>query len=110
MRDAQFCSFSLSLEDKIGMYTDDDLKNLSEEEKKRQSRNFQMQIIILDSDNRKVENKKNALDAEIRKLKVDQERLRIEMDEKKKEYDEAVRQISKNEEDMKRLKKKMNLL
>ncbi|MFA7319084.1 MAG: hypothetical protein WC022_00575 [Parcubacteria group bacterium] len=92
------------------MYTDDDLKNLSGEDKKRQSRNFQMQIIVLDSDNRKVENRKNMLDAEIRKLRVDQERMRIKMDEKKKEYDEAVRQILKNEEDMKRLKKKMNLL
>jgi len=92
------------------MYTDDDLKNLSEEDKKRQQRNFQMQIIVLDSDTRKIQNKKNVLEAEIRKLKVDQERNRIESDEKKKEYEKISQQIIQNEEDMKRLKKKLTLV
>lgn len=92
------------------MYTDDDLKNLSEEEKRKQLRNFQMQIIILDSDTRKIQNKKVMLDAEMRKLRMDQERTRIELDSKKKEYDTVSYQIIKNEEEMKKMKKKMNLL
>ncbi len=91
-------------------YTDDDLKNLSEEEKRKQLRNFQMEIIVMDSDTRKIQNKKSTLEMEIRKLRMDQERMRIEMENKKKEYDTLGYQIIKNEEDMKRLKKKINLL
>ncbi len=91
-------------------YTDDDLKKLSEEDKKKQMRNFQMEIIVLDSDTRKMQSRKAMLDAEMRKLRMDQERMRIESENKKKEYDTISYQIIKNEEEMKRLKKKLNLL
>gem|GEM_PF-2893498 len=69
-----------------------------------------MEIIVMDSDTRKIQNKKSTLEMEIRKLRMDQERMRIEMENKKKEYDTLGYQIIKNEEDMKRLKKKINLL
>lgn len=92
------------------MYTDDDLRNLSAEEKKKQQRNFQMEIIVLDSDTRKIQSRKALLDAEIRKIGMDQERARIELENKKKEYETISYQIIKNEDEMKRLKKKLNLL
>ena len=92
------------------MYTDDDLRNLSAEEKKKQQRNFQMEIIVLDSDTRKIQSRKALLDAEIRKIGMDQERARIELENKKKEYETISYQIIKNEDTMKHLKKKLNLL
>ncbi len=91
-------------------YTNDELEKLNPEEKKRKLHDLQMQIIMLDSDNRKVQARKSILEAEIRKIKMDQERARIELERRKQEYDKIEYQIIKNEEDLKRMKKKMNLL
>ena len=92
------------------MYTNDDLKNLSDEDKKRQRNSIQMQMIMLESDNRKLVSQKNMLDAELRKLRIDQERIRVDHDQKKKEFDVIVYKISQGEEDLKRIKKKLNIL
>jgi ABC-type molybdate transport system ATPase subunit len=92
------------------MYADDDLKNLNDEDKKRQRNAIQMQMVMLESDNRKLVSEKNMLDAELRKLRMDQERIRVEHDQKKKEFDAVTYKISQNEEELKRMKKKINLL
>ena len=92
------------------MYTNDDLKNLSEEDKKRQRNSIQLQMVMLESDNRKLINEHNLLDAEMRNLRMNEERLRINLDEKRKRYDMVKNQIAQNEEELKRMKKKLNVL
>ncbi|MDR3558813.1 MAG: hypothetical protein P4L62_02220 [Candidatus Pacebacteria bacterium] len=92
------------------MYTNDDLKNLSDEDKKRQRSSIQMQMIMLESDNRKLVSQKNMLDAELRKLRMDQERIRVDHDQKKKEFDVLIYKIGQGEEELKRMRKKINLL
>ncbi len=92
------------------MYTNDDLKNLSEEDKKRQRNSIQLQMVMLESDNRKLISEHNLLDAEMRNLRMNEERLRINLDEKRKRYDMVKNQIAQNEEELKRMKKKLNVL
>ncbi len=69
-----------------------------------------MELLILDSDARKFSNEKNSLDAEMRKLKQDGERVKISLDEKKRRYETVIREISSREEETRRLKKKLNSL
>lgn len=92
------------------MYTQDELSKLSDEDKKKQKNSIQMEIIILESDISKVTERKNVLAAEIRKLKYDEEKLRVELDAKKKEFESAVQKIADGEAEIKRLKKRLNLL
>ncbi len=92
------------------MYADDELGQLSEEEKKRKFRALQMQIIMLESDNRKIINEKNLLEAEMRKLKTDQERIKIELTNRKQRFDKIGFRLTQNEEDLKKMKKKLNLV
>lgn len=92
------------------MYTADDLQNLSEADKKKQRQAIQVQIIMLESDGRKFLNEKNVLDAEIRNIRMDTERLRIGMEERKKRLEKVSYQIKENEAERIKLKKKLNLL
>lgn len=92
------------------MYTNDDLQNLSEEEKKKQKHSIEMQVVILESDQRKVVAEKNMLEAELRKLKMDEERLRIVLEGKKERMQKVTYEISQNEEELKRLRKKLNFV
>jgi len=84
--------------------------NSTDEEKKRQRHALEMEIIMLESDMRKDLAENNALDAEIRKLRMDAERMRIAMDEKKKRFDKISFDLTQGEAEVKRLKKKINLL
>ncbi|HAI74249.1 MAG TPA: hypothetical protein DCS28_02555 [Candidatus Moranbacteria bacterium] len=79
-------------------------------EKDRQKRRIQMELLILDSDARKFSNEKISLDAEMRKLKQDEERIRISLDEKKRRYETVTREILSKDEETRRLKKKLNSL
>jgi len=92
------------------MYTQDDLANLSEEDKKRKKHSVQMEMIMLESDLKKSRNIKDDLEAEIRKLRYSEEKLRIEMEEKKEQFGKINQVITQSEEDIKRLKKQLNLL
>lgn len=92
------------------MYTSDDLANLSPEEKKKKRNSLQMEVIMLESDLRKAVAQKGVLDAEIRKLKYDEERIRVSVDAKKKELEQTVFKITESETEIKRIKKKLNLL
>ena len=83
---------------------------LSDEDKSRKEHSINMQLSILDSDQKKFEVEKNSLDAEIRKLKTEGERLRLDLDEKKKRLDEITYKFSQNEAEIKRLKRKLTEL
>jgi chromosome segregation ATPase len=78
--------------------------------KESQKRRIQMELLILDSDMRKLTTERTTLDAELRKLRQDGERIRLNLDSKKKRYDIVVREIGSKEEDTKHLKKKLNTL
>jgi chromosome segregation ATPase len=73
-------------------------------------RRLQMELLILDSDTRKLTNEKNSLDVEIRKLRQDGERIRLLLDSKKGRYDVVLREILSKEEEIKQFKKKLNAL
>jgi hypothetical protein len=92
------------------MYTSDDLKNLSEEDKKRQRNSLQMEIIMLESEISKLSAEKNELEAEIRKTRMDEERMRVVLDEKRKKFETVIQNIAEKEMEIKSMKKKMNLL
>ena len=86
---------------------DDDNDKATKESKKRR---LQMDLLILDSDTRKLVNEKNLLDMEIRKFKQDEERIRLNLESKKKRYDIVTQEIFSKEDETKQLKKKLNLL
>ncbi|HPN96296.1 MAG TPA: hypothetical protein PLK35_00870 [Candidatus Moranbacteria bacterium] len=92
------------------MYTSDDLANLSPEEKSRKRHSIEMETVILDSDLRKTQREKTTLEAEIRKIKYDEERLRVIRDEKSKRLEKVSHDVTQGEEDLKRLKKQLNLI
>lgn len=92
------------------MHTNDDLKNLDAEDKKRKRNSLQMEIIMLESEISKLAAEKNSLDAEIRKMKMDEERFRLSADEKKKRFDFVDQSISEKEAEVKNVRKKLNLL
>jgi len=86
------------------------LQNLSDEDKKKKRTQLQMETIMLESDNRKKIAEKGNLEAEIRKLRYDEERLRMSMDEKKKRLEIVSREITDTEAEVKKIKKQINLL
>ena len=92
------------------MYTNDDLQNLSPEEKKRKKRTLQTEMIMLESDHHKFVEQKNVLDAEIRNLEMNEKRLRVDMDDRRAKMERVTRKITENEAEVKKLKGKMNLL
>jgi len=82
----------------------------SDDDKKRKKHSIEMEMVILESDHKKLVAQKTALEAEIRKLKYDEERIRVTLDEKKKELESATYTLSQNEEESGRLKKQLNLV
>ncbi len=92
------------------MYTNNDFSRINDEDKKKKRTDLRMQIIILESDNRKVLSNKNILDAEMRKIKMDMDRSQLTLDEKKRKFDRLARDLAQNEEDIKRLRRQLNLV
>ncbi|MFA6047734.1 MAG: hypothetical protein WCV59_02570 [Parcubacteria group bacterium] len=87
-----------------------DPTQMSDEDKKRKKHSIEMEMVILESDQKKMISQKTALEAEIRKLKYDEERIRVTLDEKKEELEKATYILTQNEEEVKRLKKQLNLV
>jgi hypothetical protein len=92
------------------MYTNDELKNLSDDDKKRKRNSLQMEIIMLESEASKLGDEKDLLDVELRKIRMDEERLRITSDEKRKRFNKVSQDILEKEAEIKSMKKKMNFL
>lgn len=89
---------------------DNNLNNLSEEEKKRKQRAIQMEVIILESDVRKFTREKGILEADMRRIRQNQERIRIEADEKRKKFDRIIQDIAAKEMEIKKLRKSLYLI
>jgi chromosome segregation ATPase len=92
------------------MYTDQDLANLPPEEKRRQRHTIQMDMVILESDLKKSISEKTNLESDIRRIKMDMERLRVDLDQRNQRFEKLAWQIQQGEDEIKRLKKKLNLL
>jgi hypothetical protein len=92
------------------MYTSHNLQNLSGEDKNKKRHSIQMEMVILESDQRKFLAEKNNLEVEMRKIKMDMERLRVDLDQKSQRYEKISWQIAQGEEEIKKFKKKLNLL
>lgn len=86
------------------------LGDLSADDKKRKLNQLQMEMIMLESDSSKKIAEKVTLEAEIRKIRYDEDRLRVTMDEKKKKLELVSREITESEEEVKKIKKQINLL
>ena len=90
--------------------SNEDEKSVDVAARESQKRRIQMELLILDSDKRKLANEKTVLDAEIRKLRQDSERITLILNSKKSRYDVVEREFLEKEEELKRLKKKLNSL
>ena len=65
---------------------------------------------MLESEISKLKTEKDSLDGEIRKLRMDEERLRITSDEKRKRFEKVAQDMVEKEMEIKSAKKKFNLL
>jgi len=87
---------------------DDQEENSADAHRKRSD--VQRDIIMQESDYRKKLTKKTEIEAEIRKMKKDEERIRIEIGEKREALEKLNYEILQMEAEMTRLKKKLNLI
>lgn len=92
------------------MYTNNAFSRANDEDRKKKRTDLQREIIILESDNRKILSNKNLLDAEMRKIKIDMDRMQLTLDDKKRKFDRFVRDSSQNEEDIKKICRQLNLI
>ncbi len=87
--------------------TDANQNAAADESKKRR---IQMEILILESDIRKLNNEKNATDNDVRKMTLDEERIRVELDKKKNYLAKVAQENRSKEDELRALRKKLNLL
>jgi len=76
----------------------------------REKHAIQMQMVILESDIKKAGARKMQLENELRSLKMQSERIRIEMDNKNKELDRITLEWEQNQVELKKMQKKFNIL
>lgn len=84
--------------------------NTSAQDKTSQRNNLQREMIMKESDLKKVLAEKTKLEGEIRELKKDESRIRIEMENKQGQIKKIEQEAMMMEAELKNLKKKMNLL
>jgi hypothetical protein len=72
-------------------------------------RRIQMEILILESDLRKLSNEKNGADNDVRKMTHDEERIRVELDKKRVYLAKVAQETRSKEEELRVLRKKLNL-
>lgn len=92
------------------MYTNDAFSKIGDEDRRKKRTDLQREIIMLESDNRKILSNKNLLDAEMRKIRKDMDRMQITWDDKKRKFDRFARDLAQNEEDIKKLRRQLNLV
>ena len=91
----------------INSNAEDKQKKIEIESKKRR---IQMEILITEGDLRKINTAKISVDSDIRKLTRDGERIRIDLDEKKRYLAKLAQDARVEEEELRTLRKKLNLL
>lgn len=86
-------------------HNDDDSRD-----KSRKQNDIQRDIIMAEADLRKISQEKIALDAEIRALKKEDDRIRVTMQEKRARLSKVDYEITQAEAVVKALQKKLNLI
>lgn len=84
--------------------------NLSGEDKNRKRNDIQREVIMQESELHKKIAEKTQLEAEIRKLKKDIERTRVELQERQERFSKMDYEILQMEESVKHLKKDLYLI
>lgn len=90
--------------------SDEDTDKTGDQDKSRQRNAIQREIIMTEADQRKFLNEKNALEMEIRQLRHEEDRLKIELKEKQSKLERNDYEILQIDNQIKGLKKKLNLL
>jgi len=91
----------------------DDQNNSEEmtpEDKSRKRNQLQRDIVILESDYRKKASEKNVIESEIRRFKKQAAQAKVEMQVRQENLEKLDQEVFMMEADIKRLKKKMNLI
>jgi|GEM_PF-2883376 len=88
----------------------DGTQRVAPEEKSRKQREFQREIVMLESDLRKKINEKTLIDSEIRKFKKQDAQIKVEVQARLEKMKRLDQDIMLMENDIKAVKKKMNLL
>jgi uncharacterized protein (DUF3084 family) len=90
--------------------TDDAEDKQKKAEIESKKRRIQMEILIMEGDLRKINTDKISVDNDIRKLTRDAERIRINLDEKKRHLAKLMQDTRTTEDELRTLRKKLNLL
>jgi chromosome segregation ATPase len=88
----------------------DDSGKIDAQEKSRRKNNIQREMIMLESDFRKLSDEKAALDMEIRQFKKDEAHIKINLQEKQARLGKVEFELLQLDTNLKSLKKKLNLL
>ena len=92
-----------------GQQGDDQDKN-DKQDKARRRNDIQREIIMTESDLKKVAGEKTALDAEIRALKKDEDHIRMNLQDRKAKLIKVEYELTQIDAKVKDLKKKLNLV
>jgi len=91
----------------------DDQNNSEEmtpEDRSRKRNQLQRDIVILESDYRKKAGEKDIIESEIRRFKKQAAQAKVEMQVRQENLEKLDQEVFMMEADIKRLKKKMNLI
>lgn len=92
------------------MYTNNKAKEDNTEDGKRQKNALAREIIIQETDLRKIQQEKNHLETEFRRLKKETERIDVTMKDTQSRLKKTDEEIRQAEEFIRGLKKKLNSL
>ena len=84
--------------------------NPNDEDKKREKNNTQREIIMVDADFKKFNNEKIRLESELRSLKKDESRIKVEMQDRQLRLGKVSQEVMQLEARQRALKKKLNSL
>ena len=88
----------------------DDQSDTDKQDKSRQKNDIQREMVMQESDMRRVINEKNQLEAEISAFKKEEAHIKMNMQEKQERLNKVDFELSQFEATMKGLKKKLNLI
>jgi chromosome segregation ATPase len=91
-------------------FSSDDAGQADAQDKSRQKTNIQREMIMVESDYRKLANEKANLDMEVRQLKKDESHIKMSLQEKQTRLGKVEYELLQLDTTLKSLKKKLNLL
>ena len=89
---------------------DGDGQQLSPQDKSRKRNELQRDITIMESDFKKKTNEKVLIESEIRSLKKDEARIRVEIQERQTKLNRVDQDVMQMDSEVRALRKKLNLI